>query len=50
MSVKYTNLTNVKINGNVNLIVTLPGTEKDIEKFLSHEEIVDYSFENDNAR
>lgn len=37
------NLTSVKLNGNVNLTVTLPGTEKELEKFLAFEGVTDYS-------
>lgn len=38
------NLTSVKINDKVNSTVTLPGTEKDVEKFLAHEGLNDYLF------
>jgi hypothetical protein len=39
------NLTNVKINGNVNSTVTLPGNEKDIERFMQSEGVNDYLIE-----
>lgn len=40
------NLTNVKLNGNVNTTVTLPSNEKDVERFLALEG-VDSSIEKD---
>jgi hypothetical protein len=45
MSVKYTNLTSVKINENVKESVVLPGTEKDIERFMQSEGLNDYLIE-----